>query len=84
MEQIILIPVTLPQFVQQIETAVRKVLSERTTTTEDKLITSEEVMKLLNISTTTLQIWRDQKKLPFLRMGNKILYNKAEILQALK
>ena len=72
-----------PEFFSQIENIIRKVLSEKVTQ-EDKLLTSNEVMKLLNISTTTLQNWRDTKKIPFKRKGNKILYIKAEILQSMQ
>jgi excisionase family DNA binding protein len=72
-----------PDFFSQVESIVRKVLSEKNTD-EDKLLTSEEVMKLLNISITTLQNWRDEGRIPFKRMGNKMLYSKAEILNSLK
>ena len=82
MEQTILISMPASQLLLEIEASVRKVLSERLSTTEDKLINSDEVMKLLNISTTTLQTWRDKKKIPFTRIGKKIFYNKAEILKA--
>lgn len=81
--QTVLISIPLPEFVSQLETTFRKILSENEIP-QDKILTSDEVMKLLNISTTTLQHWRDKNKIPFTRLGNKIFYNKAEILKALK
>lgn len=82
MEQHILLSIPLPGFVSLIEETIRKVLSEKTID-QDKLLTSDEVMKFLNISTTTLQNWRDNNKIPFQRMGNKIFYSKAQIMSSL-
>jgi len=68
--------------ISQIEQIIRKVLSEKEIQ-QDKLLSSEEVMQLLGISTTTLQKWRNDGKIPFTRIDNKIFYSKAEVLQAL-
>ena len=83
MEQHILLSIPLPGFVSMIEETIRKVLTEKNIE-QDKLLTSEEVMKLLNISTTTLQLWRNNKKIPYTRMGNKIFYSKSQIMSSLK
>ncbi|MFC4230963.1 helix-turn-helix domain-containing protein [Parasediminibacterium paludis] len=79
----IIISVPLVDFISQIEQTVRKVLSEREIQ-QDKLLSSEEVMQLFSISTTTLQKWRNDGKIPFTRIDNKIFYSKTEVLEALK
>ncbi len=78
----LIVSIPLTEFISYIEQTVRKVLSERTIE-QDKLLTSEEVMKLFNISTTTLQKWRNAGKIPFTRIDNKIFYNKSELLAAI-
>lgn len=83
METSVLLTIPLKEFISCIEETVRKVLSE-TNVNQDKLLTSEEVMSLLSISTTTLQTWRDKNKIPFQRIGNKIFYSKSEIMNMLK
>ncbi len=50
----------------------------------DLLITSAEVMELCKISPTTLQNWRNENKIPFKKIGNKIYYMKSDVLNALK
>jgi hypothetical protein len=79
MEQSILITIPLTEFVSTIETTVRKVLSEKNIE-EDTFISSEQVMKLFNISTTTLQLWRDKNKIPFNKVGKKIFYSRKELM----
>lgn len=76
----ILIPL---DFVAQIEETVRKVLNEKNTLKEDKCLTSKDVMKLLHISSTTLQAWRDKNKIPFTQVGKKIVYSETKVLRAL-
>ena len=83
METSVMYPIPLKDFVSLIETSVRKVLSEKNTK-EDVLLNSKEVMELLRISTTTLQHWRDNKKIPFKREGNKIYYSKSDVLKKLQ
>ncbi len=50
----LILSIPLPEFVATIEQTIRKVLNEKSVQ-QDKLLTSKEVMKLFNISTTTLQ-----------------------------
>jgi hypothetical protein len=78
----IIISVPLPEFISFLEQTVRKVLNEKVIE-HDQLLNSEEVMKLFNISTTTLQKWRNAGKIPFTRIDNKIFYNKSEVLAAI-
>jgi hypothetical protein len=39
----------------------------------------DDVMKMLNISSKTLQNYRDRRIIPFTKIGKKIFYNKKEI-----
>ena len=79
---IILSPITIPEFTALIQQAVKDVLFKKISD-GDRLMTSEEVQNLLQISHTTLQKWRNESKIPFIRIGRKIYYNKDEILQSL-
>lgn len=79
MEQSILITIPLQDFVSTIEATVRKVLTEKNIE-DDTFISSEQVMKLFNISTTTLQLWRDKNKIPFNKVGKKIFYSRNELM----
>lgn len=79
MEQSILITLPLHEFVSTIEATIRKVFTEQDKPS-DILLTSEEVMKMFSISTTTLQTWRDKKKIPYERIGKKIYYSRAALL----
>lgn len=79
---LILTTVSLPQLQTLIESAVTNALKSNDVATS-QLIQSSDVMELCKISITTLQKWRDQKKIPFTKIDNKILYNKADVLNAL-
>ncbi len=79
---IVLIPVPLSQLQTIIETAVRNVFASNQGDTPP-LLNSVQVKKLCNISHPTLQKWRDNGKIPFTKIDNKILYNKADVLNAL-
>jgi hypothetical protein len=42
-------------------------------------ITNSEAIKILNVSTRTLQNYRDTGKLPFSKIGTKIYYKASDI-----
>jgi|APSaa5957512535_1039671.scaffolds.fasta_scaffold31193_2 hypothetical protein len=48
-----------------------------------KLITNNECLKLLSVSSGTLANWRKQGKIPFRQIDNKIYYITAEIIKNL-
>ena len=79
MEQSILITLPLKDFLLNVEATVRKVFTEQQVK-QDVLLTSSDVIEMFKISTTTLQAWRDTKKIPFERIGNKIFYSRAALL----
>ncbi|NDV79435.1 helix-turn-helix domain-containing protein [Dysgonomonas sp. 511] len=46
---------------------------------DNRLLTSKEVCKLLCISPRTLQEWRNTGKIPFIKIGGKVLYRRKDI-----
>lgn len=48
-----------------------------------KIITNDECMKLLNVSSGTLANWRKQGKIPFRQTDNKIYYITDEVISTL-
>lgn len=83
--QIFLNGITLEQLVE----ALRPLLQPQkkavdSESSENELLTREQVCKLLSINKTTL--WKHTKsgKLKSLGLGNRVYYKKNEILQAVK
>lgn len=50
----------------------------------EKFLSNHDVCKMLNISTRTLQDWRDTGKIPFIQIKGKILYKESEVLRWLE
>lgn len=75
-----------------IESAAYKAIEERFTALEQKiglpgeeeLLDNQDVCLLLKISKRTLQSYRDSGKIPYHRIGNKILYRRSEIADSLE
>lgn len=81
----LIVSVPLPEFLSSLEGVIRKVISEdKQLQATDEIYDSEKVKKVLKISSTTLQKWRNERKIPFTRIDNKIFYRKSEIMQALE
>ena len=49
----------------------------------EKFLTNSDVCNMLHVSQRTLQEWRKQGKIPFVRLKGKILYQQSEILKCL-
>jgi predicted DNA-binding transcriptional regulator AlpA len=47
---------------------------------EDQLMTREEVMKMLNVSHSTLYHYQRKEIIPFLKIGNRVYFKKKDIL----
>lgn len=47
-------------------------------------LSGEDVCRLLHISKRTLQQYRDDNILPFIRIGGKIIYKESDILTVLE
>ena len=50
----------------------------------DYLITENEARDFLRVSKVTLKKWRDDKKIPFYRIGSRIRYKRSELLSCLE
>jgi predicted DNA-binding transcriptional regulator AlpA len=48
--------------------------------TNEPVITSNEVLRLCKVSKVTLFAWRKSGKLPHKKIGNKIFYQKNDVL----
>ncbi len=49
----------------------------------EKFLSNRDVCQMLQISSRTLQDWRDTGKIPFIQIKGKILYKESEVLECL-
>lgn len=56
---------------------------DRSQSTQDELLTSDELIAFLKISNRTLQSYRDRRIIPFYQVGRKTFYKKDEVIAAL-
>jgi excisionase family DNA binding protein len=49
----------------------------------EKFLTGRDVCRMLHVSARTLQEWRKQGRIPFIRLRGKILYRESEIMKCL-
>ena len=74
------------------ESEAFKALINKLETLEEKLssmiteewLDNQDVIQMLKISKRSLQTYRDSGKLPYHRIGNKILYRRSEIEDCLE
>lgn len=45
----------------------------------DKFLSNRDVCRMLQISSRTLQDWRDTGKIPYIQIKGKILYKESEV-----
>jgi len=65
--------------------AVKEALKRRTPHLNgEKYLSNNEVSKLLNLSTRTLQDWRDNVVISHIQISGKILYRQSDILKLLE
>jgi len=46
-----------------------------------KLLTIEETSKMLNIKVGTLYVWVHQKKIPFVKIGRRLVFNELQLIE---
>jgi hypothetical protein len=71
---------------QSVATELQKVSNFIPTTPKDesdKILTREEVCKLLKVSTTTLHNWNISKILVNQKVGRRVYYKKSDVLAVL-
>lgn len=63
---------------------VQQALKNRTSHLNgEKFLSNRDICQMLQISSRTLQDWRDSGKIPFIQIKGKILYRQSEILKLL-
>lgn len=79
-----LILVTPEELVSLIQHSVRQVIAEQTPKslgTADKPLSIDEASSFLNIPKSTLYQFTSARKIPFQKIGKKILFFKADLIQ---
>ena len=83
--QQVLIPIDLAEFQKMLQDTVReeidKVLEGKK---YEKIIRTEEACKLLGVSEVTLLSWRKKGLIPFFSVGNRVLYDKDELMDSIR
>ncbi len=84
-DKIFLIPLTEEELKGLIKSSLQEVIAENETNKQRKeLLTFKEVISLLGISASTLNNWKRDGKIPFHRIGGRILFKYAEIVESLE
>ncbi len=74
----------LREFKSDLLEEIKKLLKTSQTTGTKKYLKSSEMMKMLKISSGTLQTLRISGKLPFTKIGGIIFYDAEEIYKVMK
>ena len=83
--EFILTPIPVIDLMSMFEELLLRVIGKTTPTApsqDDELLTTKEVATLLKKSKTTIYAWKKAGILPFLKISNKVLYKKHEVLAA--
>ena len=82
---VILSPITLDEFKIVLRECIKSELSASAppqfTPQNEDLITENEARVFLQVSKVTLKKWRDEKTIPFYRIGTRIRYKRSELIQ---
>ena len=77
--------VSLFRSLDEIQEAIQEAFKRRTPHLNgEKYLTNNEVSKLLNLSTRTLQDWRDNGIISYVQISGKVLYRQSDILKLLE
>jgi len=80
-----LIPLTEEELKELIKSSLQEVIAENEPNKQRKeLLTFKEVTSLLGISASTLNNYKRDGKIPFHRIGGRILFKYAEIVKSLE
>ena len=88
MNDILLSPISLPEFKEQLRellrvefqlTHIKKEIEE-----PEELLNSSQTSKLLGVSKVTLHKWKIEGRVKSYRIGTRIRFKRAEVLQALQ
>jgi len=89
MENVFLTSLTTPEvrqlFRQELETYFENhSLNSASKPQNEQPINTKELISFLDITEPTLIRWRKKGKIPFLKIGSRILYQKSAVLAALE
>jgi len=51
---------------------------------DEKLLTTNDVIQLFNVSRVTIHNWKKSGLLPFFKMGNRVYFNEHEVRRIIK
>ena len=69
---------------ESLDARLKNLLQESPAETDDQLLTRRETAKLLHVSLFTLRVWERRGVLRPRRISRRVLYMKAEVMEALK
>ena len=78
MEAIILSKEQFDGLISKIE-QIHQCVNSRNTSKQDVFLDNEEFIKTMKISRRTAQTWRDEGKISFSQVGNKIYYKLSDV-----
>ena len=81
MGNIVLISIGKEELQELVRSAVKSELQNKQ---QKELMNFKETREYLGISTSTLNKWKSTDTIPFKRLGKRIFFNRADVLQALK
>lgn len=81
MNQQIVISITPEELKSIIREAVKEELNYKQ---EKELMSFKETCEYLGISTSALNKWKSENKIPFKKLGKRIFFSRTEITEALK
>jgi excisionase family DNA binding protein len=79
--KIVLISITQDQLQDIIINAVKEAISGKQ---EKQLLSFKEVCVMLNISSSCLNQWKSQGKIPFKKLGKRVFFYRTDIISALE
>lgn len=83
-QQIVLSPVSLTDLVNEIVRAIRADMDTAAAPQPEKLLTRRETAKKLHVTLPTLRDYTRRGYLKGYRIGNRVLYKRNEVLNALQ
>ena len=81
MDNIIFLQMSQDELKELIGNVLRQELNRKE---EKQLLNFKEVCKVLDISASTLNKLKSENKIPFKKLGKRVLFDRSEIMSALK
>jgi hypothetical protein len=66
------------------DTAETLIREHQPSLTGERYIGNKEVSELLHLAPRTLQDYRDKRVLPYIKLGNRILYKESDVIRMLE